>query len=126
MPDTRIFPDDVVVVSGTQKETSDARKLLTDEALDIDSTSITFQQNQIAINCVNVGKDSELVGKTLYEANLTNIWGIKVLGILRDMGKTHIRPSAKEKFMENDTILIMGLSKNLQNIEEKLSLFKSN
>lgn len=126
MPDTRIFPDDVVVVSGTQKETSDARKLLTDEALDIDSTSITFQQNQIAINCVTVGKDSELVGKTLYEANLTNIWGIKVLGILRDMGKTHIRPSAKEKFMENDTILIMGLSKNLQNIEEKLSLFKSN
>ncbi len=122
MPSSRIFPDDVVVLSGTRSETEAARKILSDEERDIDSIGAFAGQASIGVDCAVVSHASLLIGKTLAEADLTNTRGVKVLGILREGGNAHIRPSASEIFMPGDTVLIMGIDENLKKAERDFSL----
>lgn len=65
--------------------------------------------------------DSELVGKTLDEANLNTSLELNVLGIIRD-GKRINAPGPKERIQRRDSLIVEGKISNILRVKEEAGL----
>lgn len=65
--------------------------------------------------------DSELVGKTLEEANINTILELNVLGIIRD-GERIIAPSSSERIRRRDSLIVEGKISDILRVKEEIGL----
>ncbi len=65
--------------------------------------------------------DSELVGKTLEEANINTILELNVLGIIRD-GERIIAPSSGERIRRRDSLIVEGKISDILRVKEEIGL----
>ncbi|MBK8305392.1 MAG: SLC13 family permease [Pyrinomonadaceae bacterium] len=65
--------------------------------------------------------DSELVGKTLEEANINNLLELNVLGIIRD-GERIIAPSSDERIRRRDSLIVEGKISDILRVKEEIGL----
>ncbi len=65
--------------------------------------------------------ESELVGKTLDEANLNTSLELNVLGIIRD-GKRINAPGPKERIQRRDSLIVEGKISNILRVKEEAGL----
>jgi len=65
--------------------------------------------------------DSELVGKTLEEANINNLLELNVLGIIRD-GERIIAPSSSERIRRRDSLIVEGKISDILRVKEEIGL----
>lgn len=65
--------------------------------------------------------DSELVGKTLEEANINTILELNVLGIIRD-GERIIAPSSNERIRRRDSLIVEGKISDILRVKEEIGL----
>jgi di/tricarboxylate transporter len=61
---------------------------------------------------VKIPSDSNLVGRTLGESRLGEVFGLTVLGIVRN-GSTQLMPKVGERLMAEDTLLVEGKVEDL-------------
>jgi di/tricarboxylate transporter len=71
-----------------------------------------MQERLIAIQ---VSPDSIMAGRTLVESRLGDVFGLTVLGIIRD-GATHLMPAPQEQLQVGDTLLVKGNPEALQSL----------
>ncbi|PEJ33876.1 potassium channel protein [Bacillus pseudomycoides] len=72
-----------------------------------------------AIEEVQIGERSFLIGKTLIESNVRNQFDVTILAILRDGNIIH-NPTGQEKLQEHDMIIVSGPVEKLGQFEKEL------
>ncbi|EEM08488.1 Potassium channel protein [Bacillus pseudomycoides] len=72
-----------------------------------------------AIEEVQIGERSFLIGKTLIESNVRNQFDVTILAILRDGNIIH-NPTGQEKLQEHDMIIVFGPVEKLGQFEKEL------
>ncbi len=65
---------------------------------------------------------SELVGKTLYEADLTSEYDLNVMGIIRGESDSRIIPLPDVKIQANDLLIVKGVISDILRVKEDASL----
>ncbi len=116
---TFIFPDDVVVLSGTPEANAKAEKMLSAMELDFDEAPHALSTNY-ELKTFEVPTDSALAGQSLGGADLNRKFGVKILAISR--AGTDVRPSAAFAFKPEDKMLAMGGSEKLSAFANDFSL----
>ncbi|MEW6716588.1 MAG: SLC13 family permease [Chloroflexota bacterium] len=110
-----LAPEDVLLVQGPKTYI---------EALLHNTDFLATQTEQAHIYHLNermmvvrVPPVSGLVGKTLAESRLSEVFGLAVLGIVRQ-GTTHLMPTAEDKLQADDTLLVKGNAERLQAVQK--------
>ncbi|MFV0557240.1 MAG: potassium channel family protein [Enterococcus sp.] len=65
--------------------------------------------------------NSKFFNKTLLELNFRQNYGLTVAGIRRVNGKVVVSPSADEIVQKNDNLLVIGVTKDVEVLDEKMS-----
>ena len=68
------------------------------------------------LGIIEIGVPDELVGTSLLESKLRERYGITVIAVRRN-GKLILSPSPSEKFIDGDTLILVGDSKGIQQFE---------
>ncbi|WP_113708511.1 potassium channel family protein [Bacillus cereus] len=76
-------------------------------------------EQSFAIEEVQMGEGSLLIGKTLIESNIRNQFDVTILAILRDGNVIH-NPTGQEKLQEHDMIIVFGPVEKLGQFEKEL------
>ena len=76
-------------------------------------------EQSFAIEEVQMGEGSLLIGKTLIESNVRNQFDVTILAILRGGNIIH-NPTGQEKLQEHDMIIVFGPVEKLEQFEKEL------
>lgn len=117
--DTRLFPNDVVVLCGTSESNADAEKLLSSLQFDTDAKHRKVLDDY-QIKTYILPATSTLAAQTLGGTNLNRRFGVKVLAVSR--GEKNLRPSAELEFSADDKILAMGAPDKLDAFAQTFGL----
>ena len=117
--DTRLFPNDVVVLCGTSESNADAEKLLSSLQFDTDAKHRKILDDY-QIKTYILPDTSTLAAQTLGGTNLNRRFGVKVLAVSR--GEKNLRPSAELEFLADDKILAMGAPDKLDAFAQTFGL----
>ncbi|MBE6414040.1 MAG: hypothetical protein E7035_05780 [Verrucomicrobiaceae bacterium] len=119
---TRIFPNDVVVLSGTSEDNKKADEFLSAHDKDFDknfpSLVADYQLRTFIIPTL-----SSLVKQTLAGANLNKVYSVKILAISRN--EENLRPLPNLEFCAEDKILAMGSLANLEKLRDEFFLIET-
>ena len=109
-----LMAEDILLVQGHQNQLDN---LATISGLFISKPKgFEIYQLEERMMVVDIPPDSFLVGKTLIESRLGDAFGLGVLGIVRS-GETQLMPSATERLLAGDTLLVKGRKEDLQMVE---------
>lgn len=75
---------------------------------------IDFIELSSDCSVVEVSTPEKMVGKTLQELNLRAKYGINVIAIRNENGRTNIAPGADDRLSPKDVIVAIGANKNLR------------
>lgn len=114
-----LLPDDILLVQGRREQLDGLR----------DEPDLTFSapasladyKLEERFMVVHVPEGSTLVGKSLIESRLGDLYGLGVMGIIR-AGETRLIPPPEEILQAGDTLLIKGKQSDLQLVEGLQSL----
>ena len=118
MPDTQVFPDDIVVLSGQPEDVARAEKLLAKQLDDIERSTELLVPRRMIVVSTDILEDSPLVGLSIAQAALTKRYGVKILGMTRVWSDTPVRPAADEIFHSADRLLLMGLPESIERLKK--------
>ncbi len=76
----------------------------------------SFYQLQERLMVVSIPPDSTLAGKSLATSRIAEVFGLTVLGIIRD-GSTYLVPEGDEQFQPNDKLLVKGKTEGLETLQ---------
>ena len=121
LPQTRIFPDDIVILGGTSDSNRKAEAILTEAITDFDSIS---EDGDVSVERFTVGEGSKLEDIALMDADLPRMYGVRIAGIIR-CGESKIdHPKASDILRLNDMIIVAGTSENIGLFAEKNGLVR--
>ena len=118
MPDTQVFPDDIVVLSGQPEDVAKAEKLLAKQLDDIERSTELLVPRRMIVVSTDILENSPLVGLSIAQAALTKRYGVKILGMTRVWSDTPVRPAADEIFHSADRLLLMGLPESIERLKK--------
>ncbi|NDW19808.1 sodium:proton antiporter [Dysgonomonas sp. 216] len=111
----RLFPFDIIVVVGTDKQVEKFN-----EKLQNTQTSYgEIAEHHIEIAHFSLKGDSLFIGQTVQNANLKENWGCMIIGIDR-LNESIVNITPDIKFEEGDIVWIAGESYNLKNLKKKV------
>ncbi|MGX7058335.1 potassium channel family protein [Vagococcus humatus] len=64
--------------------------------------------------------NSKFIGKTLLELNFRQRFGLNIVAIRRGPRNLIISPSAEEMVIENDTLLVIGATEDVDRLDDKM------
>nr|WP_234043725.1 cation:proton antiporter [Cerasicoccus arenae] len=112
-PDEIIFPGDHWYVFGSNRQTQEARRLLTAAG---SSPIISHAAPSLRIEKLYISRESKLVDETLASADLRQKHGVTVLGIQR--GERRITSPASEEIIHaSDVLYVIGEASAIQKLE---------
>ena len=111
---TELTQGDVLLVHGTRanlKRLGDHAGLVVSEVADPEKYQLEGR-----LMSVKVPPDSPIVGKTLAESRLGDVFSLGVMAIIRN-GKKQLIPSPNEQLQAGDTLLLKGKREDLATLE---------
>lgn len=109
-----IITDDILLIQGTCSQIEELKK---EADLHVSSPeSIASYNLEERLMVVRVPTNSSLVGKSLNESRLGDVYGLGVLGIIRQE-TTNLMPSPEEQLEAGDLLLVKGKQADLLMIE---------
>lgn len=104
-PDTQFFPNDSIILLGTQQQINNAKQILLAENTVADAPRHKNAQFDMLSFCI--GNDQNFTGHLLSDLHLRQKFGINVIGIQRDNEQmTEIKPNIELR--NNDILLLAG------------------
>jgi di/tricarboxylate transporter len=94
-----------LLIQGTYVQIDSLRNNPEFSVSEADETNIYHLEDRLM--AVSIPEGSTLAGKTLAESNIAEMFGLTVLGIVRDRS-TILMPSAIEELQAHDTLLVKG------------------
>lgn len=77
-----------------------------------------FEIYNLRIEEIEVESGSPLAGKTIKELNLTNLYNIYIVSVIKSSGEVIAPPTAGTLIEEGDIILILGKKENIEKFEK--------
>ncbi len=77
-----------------------------------------FEIYNLRMEEVQIEPGSPLSGKTIRELNLTNLYGIYIVSVIKSSGQVIAPPTASTLLEEGDIILILGRKENIEKFEK--------
>ena len=107
----RIFPNDKIVVAGTDEQMDAFKKLLEESITDEDGT--IYSHNKIELGNMTLQKGNSLIGKKLMESNIREQTQCMIMGVIRPSEASVMNPEPSIMFEEDDIIIIAGEKDNI-------------
>lgn len=106
---------DLLLVQGTHKNIDALR--INPDFLVSPAEKAKIYKLQERLMAVNVPEESTLVGKSLAESHIAEVFGLTVLGIVRQ-GSTNLVPAPDQRLQAHDTLLVKGKADSMKTIRE--------
>jgi len=106
-----VSPDEIGGKKMAQLMISPHVQFFVDNIIDAKNMSINMEE-------VIIQKNSELVGKTLRQADISNNIGLIVLAIRREEDKIIFNPKANEKMSVDDRLIVVGSDEQIAQLSE--------
>ncbi len=121
--DTRLYPDDVVILCASDSQIAEAEKILTKPSpiKPVMEENISGDGNMTLAE-IDVPDDSLLCGKTLKDVAMPKKYGIKVMGVLHSGEVEPSQPDPVRPFEGGDKILCMGTVSAMTRMSGELKL----
>ena len=113
--DNRIFPNDRLVVAGTDEQMDTFKKLL-EGSLSEDAENI-YSTKKIELDNLVVESGSKLIGKNIMQSNIRTEAQCIVMGVIRPDEATVMTPQPNLTFAEGDIIILAGEKENIKNLQ---------
>ena len=107
----RIFPNDKIVVAGTDEQMDAFKKLLEDSITENDET--IYSHNKIELGNMILDENNKLVGKLLKESNIREQTQCIIMGVIRPSEANVLNPEPNIKFQAEDIVIIAGEKENI-------------
>lgn len=121
MPDTGIYPKDIVVLSG-EKAANDAAEKILQKQISENEILPNREIDIINVDELYVTAQSSIIGKTLAQANISKFYNVKIIGI-RNIGQSALaRPIPTQPLEFGMTMLALGEPDNIENFRNKFAL----
>lgn len=117
--DTRLFPDDVVILCASEGEIAAAEAILAEPS---DSSGESADAGKTLLKVLSVTENSPMAGKTLADLRLPGKYGVKLVEVMRAGAKSPSRPDPKTPFSAGDRFLCMGSSDSIESLARKFAL----
>ena len=104
MPDQQIMPHDGLLVLGTDEQVEDARSLIEKPPGLVESR---LTSSDYVLKRIQISSDSPLVGKSIRESKIREIYRAMVVGIERD-GKRIMNPNSDLVLQREDSLWVVG------------------
>lgn len=111
LPETRVFPDDIVIISGDANANRAAEGILNAQIKDFDTIT---QVEDVKVSHFVLREDSLLVGKTLSQTGISRVYSVRIVSFKHSADALARRPNPNDSFLVGDSILAMGLPENLE------------
>ncbi|MGI6223138.1 MAG: cation:proton antiporter [Prevotella sp.] len=112
---TILFPGDKIQVIGSDEQLATLNKALRKELVGEDPD---IEKREMKLRRITISKGSRLVGKTLRESGIRDVYGCIVVGL--EEGKESLTPvEPSRQFEEGDMLWIVGEQEALEKIEEQ-------
>lgn len=108
---SRIFPNDKVVVAGTDEQ-MDAFKKLLEESITENNETI-YSHNKIELGNMILDENNKLVGKLLKESNIREQTQCIIMGVIRPSEASVLNPEPNIRFQAEDIVIIAGEKDNI-------------
>jgi len=108
---SRIFPNDKIVVAGTDEQMDAFKKLLEDSITENDET--IYSHNKIELGNMILDENNKLVGKLLKESNIREQTQCIIMGVIRPSEANVLNPEPNIKFQAEDIVIIAGEKENI-------------
>lgn len=123
--DTRLFPDDIVILCASERSITEAEKILTRPA----PISATLSEDSnlsgtAVLEDFAVSADTAVFGKNLKELALPKTYGIKVMAVLCAGDVESSQPDPLRAFEAGDKILFMGTKAALEKMAGDMRLIR--
>jgi len=119
--DHYIFPNDKIVVAGTDEQMDAFKKLM--EGSLMEGENNLFSANKIDLGNIILMAGNPLIGKKVKESGIREKTRCIVMGLIRPTEANVMNPNPDVVFMEEDIVVIAGEKKN---IEKAHILFANN
>ncbi len=113
--DNRIFPNDRLVVAGTDEQ-MDAFKKQLEGSISEDTENI-YSIHKIELDNLIVESGSKLIGKNIMQSNIRNEAQCIVMGVIRPDEASVMVPHPDLTFSEGDVIILAGERENIKNLQ---------
>lgn len=107
----RIFPNDKIVVAGTDEQMDAFKKLLEESITENDET--IYSHNKIELGNMILDENNKLVGKLLKESNIREQTQCIIMGVIRPSEANVLNPEPNIKFQAEDIVIIAGEKENI-------------
>lgn len=111
-PEFQLFPSDRLVLMGESSILKNAEAFLQQ----IDESEPDLEKKRFAIAEVEVGHDSQYIGKSLSELRFRKNFGATLIGIIRNKERIPM-PKPNERLKEKDRLIVIGSSESIENIK---------
>lgn len=108
---SRIFPNDKIVVAGTDEQMDAFKKLLEDSITENDEN--IYSHNKIELGNMILDENNKLVGKLLKESNIREQTQCIIMGVIRPSEASVLNPEPNIKFQAEDIVIIAGEKENI-------------
>ena len=109
--DNRIFPNDKVVVAGTDEQMDAFKKLL--ESSITSTVQAVYSTNKIELGNITIEEGNTLIGRSIKQSNIREITQCIIMGIIRPSEANVMNPNPNTVFQEGDIIIIAGEKENI-------------
>ncbi len=117
----RLFPHDIIVVAGTDKQIEEFKRWLEKgETIKEDGMNIIRQRIPFTLEQFTITASMPFCGKTLAESHIKEKAQCAVLGIEHE-GKTVMNPDANILLLEGDNVILCGEAPRIQKLLEHIT-----
>ncbi len=117
-PQSHLFPGDRLLLLGDDKQLKEARKLLAEEAPDVQLEKHSL--NSAVLQSLSIPEGSPVIGRKLAELNWPRLYAVQVAGVQRGAQRFPI-PGGDFRFLAGDEILAIGTAANLKKLTHALA-----
>ncbi|MBQ4380076.1 MAG: cation:proton antiporter [Bacteroidaceae bacterium] len=113
--DNRIFPNDKIVVAGTDEQMDAFKKLLEGSITDDEQI---YSTQKIELGNIIMGEGNLLIGKTIKESNIRESTKCIIMGVIRPEEANVMNPDPEIVLQMEDIVIIAGEKDNISKAKE--------
>ena len=119
--DTRLFPDDIVILCGTDRQIAEAEKIL-ERVSSAPQPQASCAPGPAGLAVLSISENSGLIGESLKSAALPAKYGVKVMGILYSGSDQPSQPDPSRPLEAADRLLCMGTRGGIERLSSDMNL----
>jgi voltage-gated potassium channel len=88
----------------------------------VDVVTRSYEEGEIAVDEMHVGSACILVNKTLFDAKIRQDFNLIIIAIRKEDGSFHFNPGKDTVISEGDTLIAIGLRRDLTEFEKRINV----